>query len=87
MKRWIDRFRGPYIILPYPGFGTAERLSLCGRVLEDEGFRPARDADRAWRNLVEMYKRFESDEVPGARVRARFQGAEHLRSYVCEGLF
>ena len=76
MKRWLNRFGGPYIILAYPGFGTAERLSLCGRVLEDEGFRPARDADRAWRNLVEMYKRFESDEVPGARVRARFQGAE-----------
>jgi phosphatidate phosphatase APP1 len=76
VKRSINRFRGPFIILPYPGFGTAEKLSLCGRVLEDEGFRPARDADRAWRNLVEMYKRFESDEVPGARVRARFQGVE-----------
>lgn len=76
MKRWIARFRGPLIILPYIGFGTADKLSLCGRVLEDEGFRPASDADRTWRNLVAMYKRFESDEMPGARVRARFKDVE-----------
>jgi phosphatidate phosphatase APP1 len=87
VRRWLNRFRGPYIILPYPGFGTAERLSLCGRVLEDEGFRPARDVDRAWRNLLEMYKRFESDEVPGARVRARFRGVEAEAVADAEGYF
>ena len=87
MKRRIDRFRGPFIILPYPGFGTVGKLSLCGRVLEDEGFRPARDAERAWRNLLEMYKRFESDEVPGARVRARFQGVETESVADDEGYF
>lgn len=74
--RGIARFRGPVIILPYDGFGVASRLALCGRVLEDEGFRPAADADRAWRNLVAMYKRLESDEVPYARVRARYGKAE-----------
>jgi phosphatidate phosphatase APP1 len=76
MKRWQTRLRGPVIILPYDGFGTPDRLALCGRVLEDEGFRPASDADRAWRNLVAMFKRFESDEVPGARVRARYGNTE-----------
>jgi phosphatidate phosphatase APP1 len=75
MQRWLTRLRGPHIVLPYLGFGTAARLTVCGRVLEDEGFRPARSADRAWRNLVAMYKRFESDEVPGARVRARHGAA------------
>jgi len=44
---------------------------VCGRVLEDEGFRPAADADSRWRNLIRFWKRLESDEVPGARVRAR----------------
>ena len=87
MKRRINRFRGPYIVLPYPGFGTPEKLALCGRVLEDEGFRPAREADRAWRNLVEMYKRFESDEVPGVRVRARFRDAEAEAVSDDEGYF
>jgi phosphatidate phosphatase APP1 len=71
MQRWLTRLRGPHIVLPYLGFGTAARITVCGRVLEDEGFRPALSADRAWRNLAAMYKRFESDEVPGARVRAR----------------
>ena len=75
MQRWLTRLRGPHIILPYLGFGTETKLTVCGRVLEDEGFQPARSGDRAWRNLVAMYKRFESDEVPGARVRARHGAA------------
>jgi phosphatidate phosphatase APP1 len=74
MNRWLAHWRGPHIVLPYLGYGTANQLTLCGRVLEDEGFRPSRSTDRAWRNLVAMYKRFESDEVPGARVRARYGG-------------
>ena len=61
----------PIIILPYLGYGTRNKLTLCGRVLEDEGFRPAADADSRWRNLIRFWKRLESDEVPGARVRAR----------------
>ena len=60
----------PVIILPYLGYGTPHQLTVCGRVLEDEGFRPAADADGRWRNLIRFYKRLESDEVPGARLRA-----------------
>ena len=60
--------------MPYLGYGTPRALMLCGRVLEDEGIRPALDNASRWRNLVAFYKRLESDEVPGARVRARFLG-------------
>lgn len=67
----LRRRRDPLMILPYIGYGTPSRVRLCGRVLEDEGFRPARDAEAKWRNLVAFYKRLESDEVPGARLRAR----------------
>jgi phosphatidate phosphatase APP1 len=49
---------------------------LSGRVLEDEGFTPSGNADSTWQNLISMYKRFETDEVPGARIRALFQGVE-----------
>jgi phosphatidate phosphatase APP1 len=62
--------------MPYLGYGTRERLLVCGRVLEDEGFTPAADSDSRWRNLVRFWKRLESDEVPGARLRARFLGRE-----------
>jgi phosphatidate phosphatase APP1 len=62
--------------MPYLGYGTRERLLVCGRVLEDEGFTPSADADSRWRNLMRFWKRLESDEVPGARLRARFLGRE-----------
>ena len=61
------------IILPYLGYGTSSKLTVCGRVLEDEGFRPAGERDSRWRNLVHFWKRLESDEVPGARLRACFR--------------
>jgi len=72
----ITGFNDPLIIIPYLGYGTADKLSFGGRILEDEGFTPATSADRTWRNLINMYKRFETDEVPGVRIRARFQGIE-----------
>jgi len=72
LARLASRWRDPLVILPYLGYGTARRLTVCGRVLEDEGFLPAADADTRWRNLVSFYKRLESDEVPGALLRARY---------------
>ena len=62
------------MIVPYLGYGSAEKLLFGGRVLADEGFTPATSADHTWRNLINMYRRFESDEAPGARVRATFSG-------------
>jgi hypothetical protein len=64
------------MIVPYLGYGTADKLVLSGRVLEDEGFTPSGNADSTWQNLMNMYNRFETDEVPGARIRALFQGVE-----------
>jgi phosphatidate phosphatase APP1 len=69
-RRWRDRI----VILPYLGYGTARRLTVCGRVLEDEGFAPSADTDTRWRNLLRFYKRLESDEVAGAKLRARYLG-------------
>ena len=85
--RKVQGFDDPLMIVPYLGYGTLDKLLLSGRVLEDEGFIPATDADRAWRNLINMYKRFETDEVPGARVRALFQGVEHEAVTDEEGYF
>jgi phosphatidate phosphatase APP1 len=66
------RLRDPVMILPYLGFGTADRLRLSGRVLQDEGFRAPVESDGRWRNLAAFFKRLESDELPHARLRARF---------------
>ena len=43
-------------------------------MLEDEGLPPPRVTDSRWRNLMSFYRLLESDEVPHARVRARFRG-------------
>jgi len=56
-------------------------------VLEDEGFRPARAGAPRWRNLAAFLKRIESDEVPYARLRARFGGIEKALRADREGYF
>jgi phosphatidate phosphatase APP1 len=75
------------IILPYLGYGTRSRVRLCGRVLADEGLRPARDGDRRWRNLVAFYRRLESDEVPGAGLRALLHNRSSETATDREGYF
>ncbi|WP_194715103.1 App1 family protein [Noviherbaspirillum soli] len=78
-SRRLKRFAasdGAAIVIPYIGYGTTERLLLRGRVLKDEGFVTPEPGHSGWRNLTELYKRLGSDEVPGARLRARFQGTE-----------
>lgn len=68
--------RDPIIISPYLGYGSPTQLYLNGRVLEDEGFIPLDEVDTPLENLLNMFKRFESDEVGGARLLVRFQGVE-----------
>jgi phosphatidate phosphatase APP1 len=73
LRALLARLRDPVIILPYLWYGTAQKPAVCGRVLQDEGFRPTSDAERRWRNVVAFFKRMESDVVAGAALRARFQ--------------
>jgi phosphatidate phosphatase APP1 len=75
------------IIMPYLGYGTRRRVRLCGRVLQDKGFRPAHTVDGRWRNLVAFYRRLESDEVPGAKLRAALGGRETQAITDREGYF
>ena len=64
----------PIMIAAYHGYGTPQTLRLRGRVLEDKGIEEATENDRLWDNLLNMYRRLESDEIPFARVRIHFQG-------------
>jgi phosphatidate phosphatase APP1 len=66
IRALLARRRDPVLILPYAGYGTRRKALVCGRVLEDEGFV---SRDGRWRNLVDFFKRMESDEVPHARLR------------------
>jgi phosphatidate phosphatase APP1 len=60
----------PLQIVPYRTYGTAKRVYIKGRVLEDKKIASAGEKDTILNNLVNMYKRFESDEVPGAQLKA-----------------
>lgn len=91
---WIKYRVGGYInttaflmIIPYIGYGSERFIDLKGRVLEDTGIKPSKETDRIWDNLLNMYRRFESDEVPHARVLARFQDIEQEFSADEEGFF
>lgn len=68
----------PLQVVPYRGFGTAEEAWLKGRVLEDKGAMEPSPDDHLWTNLLAMYRRFESDEVPGAEVQATWGSAETI---------
>ena len=71
----------------FRGYGTAARLHVLGRVLEQEPLAPAIVSDSSWRNLLNSYRRLESDEIPGARVLIRAAGAEQEVVADDEGFF
>ncbi len=70
-RRRQRRGLGKLIIAPFVGYGTREKLILKGRVLRDKGIHPPMDTASIFTNLADMYKRFQSDEIPGATVQAR----------------
>lgn len=89
IKRQIKKYTGydPIRIDPYRGHGTATDIFIRGRVLDDEGIeQPAPDHSR-WQNLKAMYKRFETDEIPGVRVRARLYDMQQETTTDGEGYY
>ena len=75
----VDRSIGeerPVRVVPYRGYGSAELVRVRGRVLHGVPPRDASPGDRWWVNLANTYRRLETDEVPGARLRVAFQDAE-----------
>ena len=77
----------PVQIVPYRTYGTAKRLYIKGRVLEDKNISAASDKDTVLNNLLNMYKRFESDEVPQARLGVLLQNELHETTTDKEGYF
>lgn len=95
-ERWDDLRAGltkklglndPVQILPYRSYGTPRRIYIKGRVLEDKRIAAAGDKDTIWNNLLNMYKRFESDEVRGARLRVQLPNEAHEVITDSEGYF
>ena len=81
------KLNDPVQIIPYRSYGTVNRLYLKGRVLEDKLLKPGSGRESILNNLVNMYKRFESDEVPGAVLKVAFQSQVHKVVSDEEGYF
>src|SRR5215213_6376555 len=86
--RWQQRMGlGKLLIMPYLGHGTKEKFYLKGRVLRDKGISQALDNDTWLVNLHNMYLRYQSDEIPGARLRLTFGEGVHETVTDEEGYF
>jgi phosphatidate phosphatase APP1 len=77
----------PVQVITFRSYGTVNRLYVKGRVLEQKNIRQASEQDSLWSNLLSMYRRFESDEVPGAKLKLMFQGHEYFVTTDHEGYF
>lgn len=72
VKGKITRLLGledPIQIMAYRGYGTPEWLFVKGRVLQDQGIRIRETKAPFWENIMNMYRRFATDEVPKARLK------------------
>lgn len=90
LRRLAKKRRGrmrPAVIRPYVGFGTTERLFLRGRIIEDPCIGGLSPATSRWQNLLTMLKRYQSDEIPRAVVRARHGEHERVLETDDEGYF
>ncbi|NVO84436.1 App1 family protein [Hymenobacter terrestris] len=61
----------PLQLVSYRSYGTPERLYVKGRLLTDRGISEPVDDDSRWRNLLNMYRRFDSNEIAGAQISIR----------------
>jgi phosphatidate phosphatase APP1 len=89
-QRFGRNFRSnnnPIHVVPYRGYGNERIIFQRGRVLEDKQVGLSNVADTMWKNLHNAWKRFESDEIPGARVRASMNGATREMITDSEGFF
>ena len=75
------------MIAGYRSFGSAQRVLIRGRAMENEGITAATDADSLWRNLLNSYRRIEADPLPNAVVRATIGGASVDITADGEGFF
>lgn len=79
--------RDPLRIMPYKGYGTPETVCIRGRVLEKEGIRSLGKEASVVKNLVNMYRRFDSDEVPHATLKVCVGDCQETVEADSEGFF
>jgi phosphatidate phosphatase APP1 len=77
----------PFELLMYRGYGNGVRAHVYGRVVERTGVTPSQDGDTVLTNLLNTWRRAESDPLPGAQVTVSFGGAKTAMTADREGYF
>ena len=87
--RYHTRFQRnrPRHIAAYRGFADATAVELTGRVLANPPHGGPMESDDWWDNLLNTYRRFESDEVAGAPVAMTYRGARAEATTDHEGYY
>jgi len=76
----------PVVVQLYRGYRSSKKLFLQGRVLK-ESFIEVTQGDKRWRNFVNAIRRFDSDEVGGAKLDLNYLGQNFSRVADSEGYF
>ena len=74
-------------VVAYRSEGRPDLLRVRGRVQEEKGVTKPGDDDSLMRNIANTIRRLESDEIPGARLVARFGDVELEDETDEEGFF
>lgn len=62
-------------IIPYMTYGNSREIYIRGRVMIN-GLIETTDRDTLWKNLINSYRRLNSIEIPGAKLKVRFSNTE-----------
>lgn len=79
--------KNPVQVVPYRSFGNRTKLFLRGRVLEQKNVSLSSEKDSVWKNFRNAWKRFESDEIGGARIRVSKNDVSQEITTDSEGYF
>lgn len=85
----LDTFRQVEdpILIPYRGFGTSDRLWIRGRAIDDPRIAPSQDAGTLAGNIRDVWMRFASHEIPGAKLELRVGEKRTVLTTGPEGYF
>jgi len=74
-------------ICAYRGYATRTQVFISGRVLANRWAAALTERESLWRNLLNTYRQFETDEVPNVPVVVRFEGQELTAPTDAEGYY
>ena len=77
----------PFEILTYRGYGNGSRAHVYGRVIEKRDIGASTDADTVLKNLLNTYRRADSDPLPFAQVKVEYAGGTLEMKADNEGFF